>query len=198
VSGPSAASSPAVRRALPPRTFSIVATGDVLVEAGVRLSAATTGARTGRRFDFTDILGRVAPTLRAADLAICHLEIPVGRPGEMAGSFGQTPYGGNRLLAPYEIVPDLASAGIDRCSTASNHSWDLGAEGIATTLLALDEQGISATGTARTPDEAAARAAPFEVSGVRVAHVSYTTRSNAGLPDVPWRSPRHGPPVPRW
>ena len=53
--------------------------------------------------------------VRAADLAICHLETPVAPPGG--------PYRGYPSFAVQpQIVDALAGAGYDLCSTASNHS----------------------------------------------------------------------------
>lgn len=134
----------------------------------------------GQRFDFTDMFAPVAPIIAAADLAICHAELPIGRSDQGAGVYGRSPHGGNRLLAPYELAPALAAAGFDHCSTASNHSADLGAEGIASTIDALAEVGITVAGTALSP----ADSLPFilEVNGVRVAHLAYTrTDNNDGL-----------------
>ena len=122
--------------------------------------------------------------LRSADLAICHMEIPIGAPGERPGVYGRSPFGGNLIEAPFEVAAGLRAAGFDRCSTASNHSYDLGAGGISSTLAALDAAGITHTGTARSPAESSP--AVFEVNGVRVAHLSYTTYSNTVAPSVPW------------
>lgn len=173
----------AVRMQPPPRTFTIAATGDVLTENAVNL-AATNAAGPGVRFDYTPVFASVAPLLRSADLAICHMEIPIGAPGERPGVYGRSPFGGNLIEAPFEVAAGLRAAGFDRCSTASNHSYDLGAGGISSTLAALDASGITHTGTARSPAES--EPVVFEVNGVRVAHLSYTTYSNTVAPTVPW------------
>jgi poly-gamma-glutamate capsule biosynthesis protein CapA/YwtB (metallophosphatase superfamily) len=122
----------------------------------------------------------VTPLIFAASLAICHEEIPIGYPGAFAGVYGRSPYGGNLLLAPYEIAPALKQAGFDRCTTSSNHSNDVGTPGIDSTLDVLDSMGISHVGTARTPAESAI--ALFTVNGVRVAHLGYTNYSNTVRP----------------
>lgn len=168
----------------PPRTFTVVATGDVLTENAV-IATAAASALPGQRYDFFPVFAPVAPLLQAVDLAICHMELPIGRPGERAGIYGRSPYGGNLLLAPYEIAAGLRSAGFDRCSTASNHSNDLGAAAIDSTLVALDEAGLTHTGTARTPAESAVTT--FTVAGVTVAHLSYTRYSNTNPTSEPWR-----------
>ena len=98
---------------------------------------------------------------------------------------GKSPFGGNLLLAANEIAADLRTVGFNRCSTASNHSNDLGIEGIASTLDTFDAVGMPHTGTARTPDERLP--ASFLVNGVNVAHLSYAVSSNTGFTFDPWR-----------
>ncbi|MEY2582837.1 MAG: hypothetical protein QOE09_2686 [Ilumatobacteraceae bacterium] len=176
---------PAIRLTLPPRTFNLVATGDVLTESAVNAAAATYGASSGARYDFAPLLAPVIPIIASADIAICQMEIPIGLPGERAGIYGRSPFGGNTLLAPYEIASGLRRAGFDRCTTASNHSNDLGVEGIDKTLAALDANGISHVGTARQPTEA--QTTLLTVNGVHLAHLSYTRYSNTQLPAEPWR-----------
>jgi len=175
----------AVRLDPPARSVTVVAGGDVLTEERVRFHAARYGALSGRRFDFDPMFAPVAPILRGADLAICNMEIPVGVPGGPYGYAGRSPYGGNLLLAPYEIAPGLRTAGFDRCSTATNHAFDLGVAGIGSTIEALGAHGIGASGTARTRAESVPPI--FVVDGVRIAHVSYTTASNTVAPADAWR-----------
>lgn len=166
-----------------PRSLVVMAGGDVLNEAPVNAAAASV-AGPGERFDFAPVFAPVAPLLAEADLAICHAELPIGRPGQREGVYGRSPFGGNLLLAPYELAAGLAATGFHRCSTASNHSYDVGGGGIVSTLDALDAAGISHSGTARTPEEAVP--AVFEVAGVSVAHLSYTRSSNTVPPRQPW------------
>jgi poly-gamma-glutamate synthesis protein (capsule biosynthesis protein) len=177
--------SPAVRLTPPPRTFSLVATGDVLTESLVTSAAAAHVTGAGERFNFAPLFAPVAAMISSADIAICHMEMPIGAPGDRPGVYGRSPFGGNLILAPYEIAEGLRRTGFDRCSTASNHSNDLGEPGIATTLAALDSAGITHAGTARFPAESTPTI--LTVSGIRVAHLVYTRYSNTVLPSDPWR-----------
>jgi Bacterial capsule synthesis protein PGA_cap len=179
------ATQPAVRLATPPRSFSLIATGDVLTESLVTSAAATQAAGTVARYDFAPLFAPVTAMLSSADIAICHMEMPIGAPGDRPGVYGRSPFGGNLILAPYEIAEGLRRAGFDRCSTASNHSNDLAEPGIDTTLAALDSAGITHVGTARSPAEAATSI--ITVNGVRLAHLAYTRYSNTVLPGEPWR-----------
>ncbi|SNT43676.1 poly-gamma-glutamate synthesis protein (capsule biosynthesis protein) [Asanoa hainanensis] len=161
-----------------PRTITVVASGDVLLHAPLWQDAAR--AAGGRGYDFAPLLSDVAPVVRDADLAICHLETPVGRPG---GPFTGYPI----FKVPPQITRALSATGYDSCSTASNHSLDGGAVGVRRTLDALDGAGLGHTGTARSAAEAA-RPTVYEVDGVRVGHVSYTFSFN-GLSEPknqPW------------
>ncbi|UOY02812.1 CapA family protein [Blastococcus sp. PRF04-17] len=169
---PSSAAAPATTTAPPPpESFTLVATGDVLVHQD---RALTTGARTpDGGYDFSAVLAPVAPLIGAADLAICHLETPVAPPGG--------PYRGYPSFAVQpEIVDALAGAGYDLCSTASNHSLDDGFDGLVRTLDVLDAAGIAHTGTYRT-EAASLEPRIVDVAGVRVGHVASTFSLN-GVP----------------
>lgn len=177
------------RLATQPRSFSLVAVGDWLSEHRVN-EAAESWAPPGVRVDHGPLLAPIAPIIASADLAICHMETPISGPGAGYGWIAYGPYGSSLIAAPYEVAGDLRRVGFDRCSTASNHSWDLGATGIASTLTAFDEVGITHTGTARSPQEAIPTL--FDVGGTSVAHVSFALNSNSGFPSESWRLNRVG------
>lgn len=185
VASPAAATMPAVRADASPRRVSVMAAGDVLTESRVRASAAAAGASSGKRFDFEPMFGETRELLESADLAICNMELPIGTEGGPFGNSGRSPFGGNRLLAPYEVAEGLRAAGFDRCSTASNHANDLGDAGIESTIDALHANDISTVGTARSLDES--HDTVFSVAGVALAHLSYTTYSNTVRPSDGWR-----------
>jgi poly-gamma-glutamate synthesis protein (capsule biosynthesis protein) len=170
-STPASAPAPAPAPPPPPETFTLVATGDVLIHQERSLTA---GARQDDgSYDFTEVLAEVAPLISAADLAICHLETPVAAPGG--------PYRGYPSFAVQpEIVDALAGAGYDLCSTASNHSLDDGTAGLVRTLDALAAAGIASTGTYRTQAESV-EPRIVDVGGIRVGHVAATFGLN-GMP----------------
>ena len=155
-----------------PQSFTLVATGDVLVHQDLELTAGALQDDGG--YDFDAVLAPVAPLVQAADLAICHLETPVAPPGG--------PYRGYPSFAVQpEIVDALAGAGYDLCSTASNHSLDDGAEGLARTLDALDAAGIAHSGTYRSEADSLVPTI-VDVAGVRVGHIAATYGLNGGGP----------------
>lgn len=175
---------PAERLTPPGRTFSIAAVGDWLSE-GLVNNAAAAAAPAGVRYDHEPLLRPLTSIISSADLAICHMETPIGLPGAKAGFIAKSPTGTSLIAAPYELAGDLKRVGFDRCSTASNHSYDLGKSGIDQTLDALDAAGITHTGTARSAAEAAPQL--FDVKGVKVAHMSFARNSNVGFPSDWWR-----------
>jgi poly-gamma-glutamate synthesis protein (capsule biosynthesis protein) len=130
---------------------------------------------------FSPMFDDIAPLISAADLAICHLETPIAPEGESLSTF---PFFG----VPATITAAIAKAGFDRCSTASNHTYDRGVKGIDTTINALLDQGVAQSGMARTPNEIEPQI--FSIKGVTLSHLSYTFSYNGlALPqDQEWRS----------
>jgi len=120
-------------------------------------------------------LAGIAPALRAADLAIGHLEVPHTRRGSELS--GDVPAPG----ADPAHVPALARAGFHAVSLAGNHVADCGPEGLADTTAALDRAGIRHAGAGPTLDAARAPA-HLERSGRRIALLSY----NCVGPEACW------------
>jgi hypothetical protein len=135
--------------------------GDVLIHGMVADTA-----RTGDGYDFSPMLDPIAPLLQGSDLAICHLEVTLGREGEQ-------PTGYPVFRSPPQLAVDLAEAGFDGCSIASNHALDYGETGVYATLDGMDAAGLQHTGTARSQEE---RDAPvfYDAAGLRIAHLSYS------------------------
>ncbi len=171
-------SEPPAARPEPPRPrqrVTIALTGDVLIHNSV-----WDAARTPNGFDFEPLLRPLNPTIQGADLALCHLEVPLADP---AGPFRSYP----QFSAPPQVAEALAEIGYDGCSTASNHAVDQGYAGLVRTLDTLDAHGLAHTGTARTPAEAGSLTT-FARDGLRIGWLSYTYGTN-GLPvdpDKPW------------
>src|SRR5690554_1823757 len=161
--------------------FTLVTSGDVLTHMPVVRSAQ---AAADGGYNFGALMEGVRPYIEGADLALCHLEVPVTPPG--SGPSGYPMFAG-----PPELITALAEQGWDGCSTASNHSVDKRFAGIEATLGALDEAGLGHAGMARTEDEAATTQMYTVRTGerdIRVANISFTYGLN-GLPKPdgkPW------------
>ncbi len=147
-----------------PRRLTIAMSGDVLIHTSLRTAAARN--QPEGRFDFRPMFAPLRPVLAAADLALCHLEVPLA-----ADNAGLSSY--PRFNAPWEVAQGLAHAGYDGCSVASNHAWDQGRAGVTETLDVLDAHELGHAGTARSAEEAAA-ITTYEAGGATVAHLSYT------------------------
>ena len=159
------------------RTFTMVATGDLLVHEYVADMAGFYGSDGG--YDFNPMFRRVQPVLAGADLAICHLETP------LSDDNSDLVYYPN-FRVPFELADAIGAAGYDGCSVASNHSLDAGVSGVRATLNHLDRAGVAHAGMAL--DETEAGPAWFAPGSISVAHLSYTDIMNgASLPtDPPW------------
>lgn len=141
---PSATPRPTESGTAPPRTFTVVSSGDILLHERTWNQARRDARGTG--MDFAPQFADVAPVIQGADLALCHLETPIAPKGG--------PYEGYPTFSvPPQIVPAIVQTGFDMCGTASNHSFDQGSAGIERTLDALDAAGLPHTGSARTRDE---------------------------------------------
>ena len=173
--------------------------------SGRKAGADAVAKRQQSGYDFDPIFASAEPDIKAADLAICHMETPYGQTG---GPFTGYPV----FEVPPQIAGTLHDVGYDTCSTASNHSLDGGEAGIDRTLDALDAAGVKHTGTARTAAEAATPDI-LTVNGVKVAQLSYAFGFNGlirpagkpwlanliNVPDDPRRrAAARRPTAPRW
>lgn len=154
------------------RSFTVAAAGDILIHPEIVEQAAKDAKETGKGIeglDFGPLLAGAKPVISKADLAICHMETPVGEP---KGPFEGYP----EFLVPPQILTTLKDVGYDTCSTASNHSFDHGMKGVRNTLDAMDEVGLGHTGSARSREESQ-KINIREVNGVKVAHLAYSWES---------------------
>ncbi len=146
-----------------PRSFTIAATGDILIHSAVWESARAYAGGSG--YDFQPMFEPLRSRIEAADLAICHLEVPLSADNSRISSYPS-------FRAPREVADAVSAVGYDTCSTASNHTIDKGVDGAVVTLGVLDSAGLAHTGSARGPEEDVP--ALYEIDGVLVGHLSYT------------------------
>lgn len=154
-----------------PIRITVAAVGDVLPNESIL--EATRDAKT-ESYDFVSVFAPVAPFLEAADYTIANLETRLAGP--------QNGYSSNPVMnSPTELAYALKSAGVDMVTTASNHSLDMGWEGIVGTLDRLDGAGLAHVGTYRSSQE---RNTPMvvDIGGVQVGFLNYTASLNGLTP----------------
>jgi len=108
-----------------------------------------------------------ADRLRAADLTVANLELPLSdnqQPSSDPHTF--------TFVAPTAAADGLRWAGIDAVSLANNHTTNFGTGPLMDTIRALDEYGIESFG-AGANREAAYSAEIIEVNGLKVALLGY-------------------------
>jgi poly-gamma-glutamate synthesis protein (capsule biosynthesis protein) len=149
------------------RTVELAVTGDVILHESVYQVALAGGDGAA---GFRDMFAPVADVIRGADLALCHLEVPLSPDGDDLSTYPA-------FNGPPGVAAALADAGYEGCSVASNHSLDQGPTGVVDTLAVLDSAGLGHVGTARSPAEDAAPRL-YEAAGVTVGHVSATYGMN--------------------
>lgn len=143
--------------------------GDIMIEPPV-LKAAKQKDGT---YNFDGVFDRVRELLAKSDYVVGNLETPLA--GEKAG------YTKNHLAfnAPDEYADACKKAGIKLLSTANNHTFDRGYEGMIRTIQVLDEKQINHTGSF-LPGTERPEAFYFDLDGTKCAVICYTYGTNYG------------------
>ena len=112
--------------------------GDIMIEPPV-LKAAK---RKGGTYDFRGVFSRAKALLSESDFVVGNLETPLA--GAAVG------YTDTHLCfnAPDDYVDALIDAGVTLVSTANNHMFDRGYEGMERTVRVLDARRFSEGGAA--------------------------------------------------
>jgi poly-gamma-glutamate capsule biosynthesis protein CapA/YwtB (metallophosphatase superfamily) len=154
--------------AKPAVSLTVEVNGDLLIHSPVWEQALRDGHG---HYDFSPMLREIAPYIRGADLAICHVETPMTpRPPTSYPIFNTPP----------ALAFAIKRAGWRICDTASNHSLDQGQYGIDETAKALDRAGVLHTGSFASA-AAHNRTLMVTVKGVKIAFLAYTEMTN-GIP----------------
>jgi poly-gamma-glutamate capsule biosynthesis protein CapA/YwtB (metallophosphatase superfamily) len=163
------------KRERPPQVkFTVSASGDLLMHQPLLAEALDNGG--GDEYDFAPFFRKLRPYVAGVDLALCHLETPMG-PGP--------PSTYPIFNTPADLARSIARSGWDACSTASNHSVDQGQAGIDGTIAALNHADVEHAGSHAT-EKASKRPTILRVRGVKLGFVAYTDATN-GLPlPHPW------------
>jgi poly-gamma-glutamate capsule biosynthesis protein CapA/YwtB (metallophosphatase superfamily) len=166
----------------PARTLTITGSGDILIHPSLADQADSNGGASNP--NFAPMLADLKSRISAADYSICHAETPFSPPGY------------RQPFPHYYVHPNLAkgakATGFDDCSIASNWTFDKGLSGVRRTISALDDAGLNYAGA--NPNKNAERITVREVSGVKVAHLSYTDPGDSpAVPGAEWAVNRQDP-----
>ena len=155
------------------REVSFLAAGDNLIHGLIYYS----GDQGDGSYSFDRMYERVSDEISSADIAYLNQETICG--GTQLGLQSYPTFN-----SPYEILDSVAAAGFDWISTSSNHSMDVGEEGILSQLSHLEElPQLIQTGTNESADEAKEYKV-IEKNGVKIGLLSYTYGLNGfALPD---------------
>ena len=157
-----------------PVELELSVSGDLLIHSPVFARALALGG--GSDYDFEPLFAELDPYVEDADLAICHVEVPMS---------DATPSGYPLFNTPPSLAEAIAASGWDACSTASNHSLDQGQEGVVATGRALDRAGVEHTGSSASEREQQ-RILMLEAEGAKVAFLAYATDLNGLQPPEPY------------
>lgn len=162
------------------RCFSVMVSGDLLVHPQLWDQAAADAAATGKTpLDFEPLLAGQRPYIDNSDLAVCHMETPVGEP--------DGPFTGYPLFnVPPQILTAAKEVGYQACTTASNHTIDGGTEGLLRTLKTLDELDLEHTGSYAT-EEDSRQILMLDTPAAKVALIDATYGLNGLVPEQPWQ-----------
>jgi poly-gamma-glutamate capsule biosynthesis protein CapA/YwtB (metallophosphatase superfamily) len=111
--------------------------------------------------DARALLDDLLPEFEQADLSIVNLECPLIRKESPILKEGPV------LGAPEACVNGLKAMGVDVAGLANNHIMDHGAQGLRTTIGALQEHGIAHVGAGENLAEAR-KILVREIKGVRI------------------------------
>ncbi len=139
-------------------------TGDILGNMSILYDALGKGEND---YDFSDIFHDASLQLKKADFATGNIEGPLYVP----------PYTGcPDFNSPKKLAADACEAGISFFSTANNHTFDYGEEGLISTLDALDSINCLHTGTYRSKEERDLThgVSVINVKNLRIAFLNYT------------------------
>lgn len=122
-------------------------------------------------YDYSDCFTLIAPTITAADYAVCNLEVPLG---------GGNDYSGFPCFSAPDLYAEaLRDAGFDLFLTANNHCLDRRDKGARRTIVALDSIGVDHIGIYHDAAERRQKV-PFikNINGFKVGFLNYTYGTN--------------------
>ena len=153
-------------------TFTLSATGDMLMHSPLFNAAAT-----GSGYDFSQLFRFFSDYVSNADYAVGNLETTLAG-GDFVHDNGDVGYSGYpNFNCPDQIIDGMKDAGFDLVLTANNHSYDTRTVGLTRTPEIIADRGLDFLGTqmdAEEPDYLL-----VERGGITLGLMCYTYEDNS-------------------
>lgn len=150
----------------------LIAGGDIVAHDSVNENAK----QPDGSYNYMSMMDSFTPIFEASDMRFCNQVTPAG-----GTKFGITGY--PEFNAPTELVRDLGDLGCNVVNMASNHSFDYSQEAINANVAAWESvpEVLAAVGQNKSASERD-KVHVFEVKGVKIAFLAYTTYINSSAP----------------
>lgn len=145
----------------------ITFTGDILIYASQNKGCLNKDGK----YDYRPIFEQVKPLFDDADYVVGSLETTI------SGEKAIYTHAAKSFNTPDELLLALKWAGIDLLTTANNHCFDRGENGLRRTMNKIVENGLEYTGTRLSADESNYLIKEFD--GNRIAFLAYTYGTNS-------------------
>ena len=157
-------------------TFTLSATGDMLIHSNV-----FNAAKTGSGYDFSQVFRFFADYVSNADYAVGNLETTLSG-ADFVHDNGDVGYSGYpQFNCPDEIISGMKNGGFDLVLTANNHTYDTRTVGLKRTLQVIIDQQLDYLGTQTGADEPDYLL--VERNGITLGLMCYTYEDNSD-PDI--------------
>ena len=154
------------------KRMSIFMVGDVLINQAVLNDADPDG---DGNYEFRSMFSYIEPMLKKYDLRYCNQESTIG-----GKNLGISAYPG--FNSPDEIGDTLVDMGFNMVSLANNHTLDRGTAAVNYSNNYWKKKNIITAGTYASEEERN-EITIHEKNGIKFAFLSYTTISNANVPN---------------
>lgn len=148
-------------------TINMAFTGDIMCHNTIYNDAFDKQSNT---YDFSYIFEDIKYNIQTADIAIGNLETTLAGTAKGYSSYPT-------FNTPENLAYTLKKIGFDVLSTANNHCYDSGYNGIESTIDYLDDADISHTGTFKSEEEQN-KILIKNVKGINIAFLSFTYGTN--------------------
>lgn len=147
--------------------FSLLFAGDMRFDTTI----LTGSEKPEGGYDFRPIFTQLKNEVSPVDYALCNF----------VGTIAGEPYQGEGTYsAPPEVALALKEAGFDGAATATHHAMDSGAQGLVSTVEALQDAGMDVIGT--RADDKSPEFLFKELGGIKTAIADYTYETDAIAP----------------